>query len=158
MGTFLTREIALFRSARGGWKGTFDGEAAEEEQEEKEEGFSSFFLSFSFSFSRLFQEIFIIFFRCRSNYIRSSKRGEKEKRITTTRQKKRHHAPALSSFVRTIIPFIIFRRHSRYVRTLLLRKQEIILVLHLPRTPKEEKRKKRIFIRDCTRSTRSNER
>ena len=37
-------------------------------------------------------------------------------------------------------------------------KQEIILVLHLPRTPKEEKRKKRIFIRDCTRSTRSNER
>ena len=64
----------------------------------------------------------------------------------------------ISSFVRTIIPFIIFRRHSRYVRTLLLRKQEIILVLHLPRTPKEEKRKKRIFISDCTRSTRSNER
>ena len=56
---------ALSKRARGGWKGTFDGEEAEEEeQEEKEEGFSSFFLSFSFS--RLFQEIFITFFRCRS--------------------------------------------------------------------------------------------
>jgi len=44
---------ALSKRARGGWKGTFDGEAVEEEeeQEEKEEGFSSFFLSRSRSVS-----------------------------------------------------------------------------------------------------------
>merc|ERR1712100_48513 len=80
------------------------------------------FLSFSFSFSRLFREIFITFFRCRSNQLYSFAetrgKGEKDNNNTT---KKQHHAPALSSFVRTIIPFIIFRRHSRYVRTLLLR-------------------------------------
>tara|TARA_A100001388_G_C28307057_1_gene283569 strand:- start:178 stop:423 length:246 start_codon:yes stop_codon:yes gene_type:complete len=59
--TFLTREIALFRSARGGWKGTFDGEAAEEEQEEKEEGFSSFFLSRSRSLDSSKRSLLLFF-------------------------------------------------------------------------------------------------
>merc|ERR1712138_104858 len=91
------------------------------EQEEKEEGFSSFFRSRSRSLDSSKRSLLLFFDVDPTNYIRSPKRGEKEKRITTTRQKKQHHAPALSSFVLTIIPFIIFRRHSRYVRTLLLR-------------------------------------
>merc|ERR1711959_865281 len=90
----------------GGWKGTFDGEAEEEEeeeeeQEEKEEGFSSFFLSRSRSLSLSLslsldssKRSLLLFFDIDPghNYIRSPKRGEKEKR-TTTRQKKQYHAP-----------------------------------------------------------------
>merc|ERR1712097_58134 len=94
------------------------------------------FLPFSFSFSRLFQEIFITFFRCRSNYIRSPKRGEKEKRITTTRQKT---ASCASTFQFCTHDYPVYYISSTLqIRTYASsenEKQEIILVLHLPRTP-----------------------
>ena len=98
-------------------------------------------LSLSLSLSRLFQEIFITFFRYRSRtqlysfaetrvssfeihfdsmtpgLIRAGKRRKGQQH-----DKKTVSCANISSFVRTIIPFIIFRRHSRYVpRTLLLR-------------------------------------
>ena len=88
------------------------------------------FLSFSFSFSRLFQEIFITFFRCRSNQLYSfaetrvsffeiihfwfddiwfDSRREKEKRITTTRQKNsimRQHFPVLYARLSRLLYFV----------------------------------------------------
>ena len=98
-------------------------------------------LSLSLALSRLFQEIFITFFRYRSRtqlysfaetrvssfeihfdsmtpgLIRAGKRRKGQQH-----DKKTVSCANISSFVRTIIPFIIFRRHSRYVpRTLLLR-------------------------------------
>merc|ERR1712100_746079 len=119
------------------------------------------FLSFSFSFSRLFQEIFITFFRCRSNQLYSFAetrgKGEKDNNNTT---KKTASCASTFQFCTHDYP-VYYISSTLQIRTYASsenEKQEIILVLHLPRTPKKEKRKKRIFIRDCTRSTRSNER
>merc|ERR1711959_448035 len=138
----------------GGWKGTFDGEAEEEEaeeegEEEKEEGFSSFFLSRSRSLSLSLslsldssKRSLLLFFDIDPghNYIRSPKRGEKEKR-TTTRQK--------NSIMRQHFQFCTHDYPVYYISsTLQIRtpyasseneKQEILV--HLPRTPRKRKGK-----------------
>ena len=176
--TFLTRDRALSKRSRGGWKGTFDGEAVEEEQEEKEEGFSSFFLSRSRSLDSSKRSLLFFFDIDPIIFVRRNEgkflwdhpllirwhlvwfaqgKGEKDNNNTT---KKTASCASTFQFCTHDYP-VYYISSTLQIRTYASsenEKQEIILVLHLPRTPKEEKRKKRIFIRDCTRSTRSNER